>query len=1280
MSGPTLRITQLRDSNGQYRAELALEGPRLPRQTATAAFEFELGPQHREDLRWYLEDYLQYPQDPAPTMAARIEVEINDIGIDLFNKVFQSKDDARDLWATLRQKLDETRIEVSTSVAEATSIPWELIRDPKTDVALALRAKSFVRSHSQAVQLPKLPKLESGPIRILLVICRPSGDGDVPFRSVATQLIKGLGDQADDRIQLDVLRPATFERLSRVLHEAKAAGKPYHVVHFDGHGMYAELRDTATAVNWLKRMIPVVLSGPRTGQHGYLLFEKPGHESNMELVDGPTLGNLLVATDVPLLVLNACRSAHAEAPTEPAAGDTDDVHEQVRALGSLAQEVMDAGVAGVVAMRYNVYVVTAAQFVADMYQTLVQGRSLGDAVSMGRKQLSAKPDRTISFDARPLQDWCVPIVYEATPIELFPQSTGSGPQLQITIRSGESATERGSLDGKLPRSPDVGFFGRDETLLALDRAFDTMRIVLLHAYAGSGKTSTAAEFARWYSLTGGVNGPVLFTSFETYTPLPRVLDKIGEVFGQILERNGVHWLALEDDARRDIALQVLKQIPVLWIWDNVEPIAGFSRTGIPARPDEAGEGPTTDSSYTPEERQALADFLRDARQTQAKILLTSRRDEQAWLSNLPCRIAVPPMPMQERVQLARALAEHHNRKLTEIDDWRPLLRFTQGNPLTITVLVGQALRDGLKTGEQIRGFVEKLRAGEAAFDDEASEGRTRSLGASLSYGFTHAFSENERRILALLHLFQGFVDVDVLRLMGDPDNDWCLDVVRGLTRETGIGLLDRAADVGLLTPHGDGYYTIHPALPWFFKSLFDTCTDQPQGARPRVSETDGKPDASAFRLMASLAFVEAMGELGNHYHDQYVDGNRDVIGALSVEEANLLHARRLACAHGWWHRVTSAMQGLRTLYHHTGRRAEWRRLVDEIVPEFVDLVTDGPLPGQEERWSLVTEYRVRLACESRHWDEAERLQRLRVDWDRRRADEVIVRSGGSLPPESPGTATSEERRLEATAPPFLARLQAVADKLGAADRNKIRTLAASLHELGDIQRERQQRDCVAAYEEALAMAEAIDDRAVAATCAFNLGRAYGGFSIPHNRDLAKAEQWYRRSLKLYHDHERHDRAQCLMQLGLVAFARFQESREAGDPETELQRHVNEAVQSYQQALELLPENAVNDLAVVHNQLGAIYGDIGDFDRALSHYRDAIRYTEATGNQFQAGQIRCNVAIALLRAGRLSDARQYALAALRDFQSFGDRAEDRIAKTERLLAHIEQAIRTSSEKP
>jgi len=808
----TLRLTQTTVEQDQYRVEVALEGDGLPRQAATAQFDFKLSAQDQEDLRWYLEDFLQYPLDPAPTIAARIEKRMAEIGTELFKAVFHADEDARDLWATLRTHLNETRVEVITEVQEATAIPWELIRDPKTDAPLALRARAFVRAQPQAAQRPQFPQTESGPIRILLVICRPRQDDDVPFRSVASRLIKGLSDSAREAFQLDVLRPPTFEQLGRVLRAAKAEGQPYHVVHFDGHGLYTEVKEPGGLASLLQGLSPLILSGPRVGAHGYLLFENPALDENVQLVNGPALGKLLVETNVPVLVLNACRSAHAEAPDSPlppageGPGEGADVHAQVRALGSLAQEVMDAGAMAVVAMRYNVYVVTAAQFVADLYASLAQGHTLGEAVTLGRKQLHANPLRTLAYDPLPLQDWPVPVAYEAAPMALFPKPAEET-TLTIHLEAGDAAPERGDLDPSLPPRPDAGFYGRDETLLALDRAFDSQRIVLLHAYAGSGKTATSAEFARWYALTGGVRGPVLFTSFEQYRPLARVLDQMEQMFGPALEAAGIHWLALPDEARRDVALQVLAQIPVLWIWDNVEPVAGFPM-GTP-------------SVWSEREQRELADFLRAARDTQAKFLLTSRRDERAWLGDLPARCTLPPMPMQERVQLAQALAEKHGRRLTDVEDWRPLLQFTRGNPLTLTVLVGQALREGRKTKDEIEAFVAQLRVGEAEIEDEESEGRAKSLAASLSYGFEHAFNETERRQLALLHFFQGFVNVQVLRAMGHPEADWCLPEVRGLTREAGMALLDRAAEVGLLTAHGGGYYTVHPALPWYFKSLFD---------------------------------------------------------------------------------------------------------------------------------------------------------------------------------------------------------------------------------------------------------------------------------------------------------------------------------------------------------------------------------------------------------------------------------------------------------------------------
>jgi hypothetical protein len=809
----TLRLTQSTIASNRYRVEAALEGDELPRQIATAEFDFTITSQDREDVRWYLEDYLEHAADPAPKIAARIEGRMAELGAELFMKVFHTSDDARDLWATLHDRLADTRVEVLTGVHEPAALPWELLRDPSTQVPLALRVQAFVRTAHHGTQRLRLAQAGSGPIRILLVICRPGGGDDVPFRSVAGQLIRGLGQNASESVEFEVLRPPTFADLGQALRKARAQGRPYHAVHFDGHGIYDDLN-------------AIYANRPPTRRRGYLVFENAALRDNQEFVHGALFGETLAEAGVALLVLNACQSAHAEAPSAPQQVDPEPSVSakgqrpgtRARAFGSLAQEVVDAGVTGVVAMRYNVYVVTAAQFVADLYEALASGLTLGEAVTRGRKQLHDAPLREIAYAPRPLQDWTVPIVHETVPITLFPERAQGAEALHLTLKPGETAFAHGDLDARLPAPPDAGFFGRDETLLALDRAFDAQQIVLLQAYAGSGKTATAAEFARWYALTGGIEGPVLFTSFEQYRPLARVVDQVGDRFGGALERSGMHWLALSDAQRCEVALQQLSQIPVLWIWDNVEPIAGFP----------AG----TASAWRPAEQKELAEFLQAASQTKAKLLLTSRRDERGWLGDLPARITIPPMPMPERVQQALALAHQRGRQLTEVEHWRPLLRFTGGNPLTITVLVRQALHDGLETKAQVEAFVGRLQAGESRFQDEASQGRSKSLGASLKYGFENTFNEVERKHLALLHLFQGFVDVEALRCMGSADKEWCVPAVRGLTREAGMAPPDRAAEVGLLTSRGGGVYKVHPALPWFFKGLFDSY--YPSGPEPQA--------------------------------------------------------------------------------------------------------------------------------------------------------------------------------------------------------------------------------------------------------------------------------------------------------------------------------------------------------------------------------------------------------------------------------------------------------------
>src|SRR5260370_20362008 len=106
---PELRITQ---SGPNVEAEFEDDGQ--PRQTLTRPFSFALSPQDAEDIRWYLEDYLVYPLDPTPKIAAGVERRLRDIGVQLFRATLEGSD----VWASARHRLEDTRVEVESDVQD----------------------------------------------------------------------------------------------------------------------------------------------------------------------------------------------------------------------------------------------------------------------------------------------------------------------------------------------------------------------------------------------------------------------------------------------------------------------------------------------------------------------------------------------------------------------------------------------------------------------------------------------------------------------------------------------------------------------------------------------------------------------------------------------------------------------------------------------------------------------------------------------------------------------------------------------------------------------------------------------------------------------------------------------------------------------------------------------------------------------------------------------------------------------------------------------------------
>src|ERR1051326_4218448 len=99
---PILRLTQTKLAPDRYRIEAALESTDGEGRRTIASSDFD------------------FP-----------------IGARFFDAVFEANRDSRDLWAEIRNRLNGTRVEISTGVQEAAALPWELLRDPKTDTPYA---------------------------------------------------------------------------------------------------------------------------------------------------------------------------------------------------------------------------------------------------------------------------------------------------------------------------------------------------------------------------------------------------------------------------------------------------------------------------------------------------------------------------------------------------------------------------------------------------------------------------------------------------------------------------------------------------------------------------------------------------------------------------------------------------------------------------------------------------------------------------------------------------------------------------------------------------------------------------------------------------------------------------------------------------------------------------------------------------------------------------------------------------------------------------------------
>ncbi len=249
-------------------------------------------------------------------------------------------------------------------VSEFASLPWEFLnRGGRRGFLSSSKKTPLVRSFDVQEAVEPLPF--DRPLRVLAAMANPRNDLDLDKEREKLQRITGRlkGD-----IQLDILENTRkvdlFDRLSE-----GSDGKPYHVLHYMGHGDFEA--DTGGVL---------LLEDGKGG-------EDPLDYESLELIAGDYKDTLR------LVFLNACNTAV----------DGDGEEEGVDPFTGVATTLIDLGIPAVVAMQFPITNDAAVWFAETFYSRIAHGEAVDIAVSEGRKRILIQDMTSL--------EWATPVLF-----------------------------------------------------------------------------------------------------------------------------------------------------------------------------------------------------------------------------------------------------------------------------------------------------------------------------------------------------------------------------------------------------------------------------------------------------------------------------------------------------------------------------------------------------------------------------------------------------------------------------------------------------------------------------------------------------------------------------------------------------------------------------------------------------------------------------------------------------------------------------------------------------
>lgn len=765
--------------------EPATPGQREVASERSWRFVAPIGPIEAEELRWYLENFAVWPSDYFRDRARKVEESLVKWGQLLHETALPVAHTANVINAWSRIEGDTGRrfsvqvdatleagarpAEMETARESATlllGLPWELLHNGHIFLFQGARP-TRVRRRLPNTRVLDVPVV-STPIRILLVTARPEDDacGYIDHRASALPLVEAM-ETLGGLVFIHVLDPSTLPALREELDRARRANKPYHVVHFDGHGVY-----------------------DRHAGLGALCFEDPQDLGKIEKrrhlnVTTNELGPLLSEHRIPLVFLEACQTALAEKASE-----------------SVASELLKVGVASVVAMSHSVLVETARRFVEAFYDALARGARVGDAMLDGQRSLKDDNFRGRIFGVGELrlEDWFVPVLFQEKD---DPQLFRATPSRQTEE---DLETALAARFGDLPAEPVTGFIGRSRELLALQRLLrrdGKARYAAVRGQGGEGKTALAAEFARWMVRSHQIRRAA-FVSVETHSNLAAVLDAIGR---QLVPDYSV---ATFDDLEQAIlpVERALAEQSTLLVMDNMESIL------LPPYLE-------TPEALSEEARHELKAILGLCQRLHAKgdtrLVFTSREALPAPFDAERNRRELHQLDREDAVKLVeRVLNQEAAGAGAAADAAREsieqLVDAVHGHARTLALLAPALRTRGVEATHA--SLVELM----AEMEQKFPGSREKSVFASVELSLRRMSPSNRDRA-RVLGVFHGGVDLDMLRMM----MEWEKEDVASLAVEL--------IETGLATPDPYNHLSLNPALCPYLREQMDTAERKSLTAR-----------------------------------------------------------------------------------------------------------------------------------------------------------------------------------------------------------------------------------------------------------------------------------------------------------------------------------------------------------------------------------------------------------------------------------------------------------------